>query len=45
MVGTTLGILKRAKDGFQTVVKIDGTPKRVHVITTPIFDGSTDEAE
>jgi uncharacterized protein (DUF927 family) len=38
-------MLKRATDGFQCVVKIDGTARRVHVITTQIFDGGTDEAE
>jgi hypothetical protein len=38
-------MLKRAADGFQSVVKIEGTAKRVYVITARIFDGSTDEAE
>ena len=38
-------MLKRAKDGFQSVVKIEGTAKRVYVITVRIFHGSTDEAE
>jgi hypothetical protein len=37
-------MLKRAADGFQSVVKIEGTAKRVYVITTRIFDGSTDDA-
>jgi putative DNA primase/helicase len=38
-------MLKRAKDGFQSVVKIEGTAKRVYVITARIFDGSTDDAD
>ncbi len=38
-------MLKRAKDGFQSEVKIEGTSKRVYVITARIFDGSTDDAE
>jgi hypothetical protein len=38
-------MLKRAKDGFQSVVKIEGTSKRVYVITARVFDGGTDEPE
>jgi putative DNA primase/helicase len=38
-------MLKRAKDGFQSVVKIEGTPKRVYIISVRIFHGSSDEAE
>ncbi len=38
-------MLKRAKDGFQSVVKIEGTAKRVYLITARIFDGGTDEPE
>jgi uncharacterized protein (DUF927 family) len=38
-------MLKRAADGFQSVVKINGTSKRVYIITPRIFDGSTDQAE
>lgn len=38
-------MLKRAKDGFQSVVKIEGTSKRVYIITVRIFHGSTDDAE
>jgi len=38
-------MLKRAKDGFQSVVKIEGTAKRVYIITVRIFHGSTDDAE
>jgi uncharacterized protein (DUF927 family) len=38
-------MLKRAADGFQSVVKINGTSKRVYIITARIFDGSTDQAE
>jgi putative DNA primase/helicase len=39
------GMLKRAKDGHQSVVKIEGTAKRVYVITARIFDGSADQVE
>jgi putative DNA primase/helicase len=39
------GMLKRAKDGHQSVVKIEGTAERVYVITLRIFDGSTDNVE
>jgi putative DNA primase/helicase len=35
-------MLKRARDGFQSVANIEGTSKRVYVITARIFDGSTD---
>jgi hypothetical protein len=35
-------MLKRANDGFQSVVRIEGTPMRVYLITARIFDGSTD---
>jgi uncharacterized protein (DUF927 family) len=38
-------MLKRGKDGFQSVVKIEGTAKRVYVVAARIFDGSTDQAE
>jgi putative DNA primase/helicase len=38
-------MLKRAPDGFQPVVKIEGTPRRVYVIMARIFEGSTNEAE
>lgn len=38
-------MLKRAKDGFQSVVKSEGAPKRVYFITARIFEGSTDEVE
>jgi hypothetical protein len=38
-------MLKRGKDGFQSIVKIEGTAKRVYVVTARIFDGSTDQAE
>jgi len=33
------GMLKRASDGFQSVRKIDGTNKRVFIVTAAIFDG------
>lgn len=35
-------MLKRANDGFQSVVKIEGTSKRVYIIAARIFEGSTD---
>ncbi len=38
-------MLKRAADGFQSVVKIDGAPRRVYIITARIFHGRTDDAE
>jgi len=38
-------MLKRATDGFQSVVKIDGAPRRVYIITAAIFHGSADDAE
>jgi uncharacterized protein (DUF927 family) len=38
-------MLKRAKDGFRSVVKIEGTAKRVYIITARIFDGNTDQAD
>jgi len=31
-------MLKRARDGFQSVVKIKGTAKRVYVVTARIFE-------
>ena len=36
---------KRAPDGYQSVVKIEGTARRVYVLTARIFEGSTDEAD
>jgi uncharacterized protein (DUF927 family) len=48
MVARTLAasqMLKRAKDGFQSVVKIEGTAKRVYIITARIFDGSIPAGE
>ena len=38
-------MLKRANDGFQCVVKVEGAPRRVYVITARIFHGSTDDVE
>jgi putative DNA primase/helicase len=46
MVARTLaerGMLLRAGDGFQPVVKIEGTTKRVYIVTASIFDGGGDE--
>ncbi len=37
------GMLLRARDSFQSVVKIEGTSKRVYIITAKIFDGGDDE--
>ncbi len=34
------GMLSKAKDGYQKVEKIAGTPKRVYAVTPRIFDGA-----
>jgi putative DNA primase/helicase len=46
MVARTLaerGMLLRAGDGFQPVRKIEGSNKRVYVLTASIFDGGEHE--
>jgi len=47
LVARTLGerqMLKRAKDGFQSVVKIHGASRRVYIVTARIFAGSQEKA-
>ena len=46
MVARTLcerGMLRRTSGSFQPVVKIDGTSKRVYIVTAKIYDGGDDE--